>query len=184
MTSPAELYANESVSWGSADWNIEGARKLMGHIDLDPASSVEFNKRVKADRIFTEADNGLVQAWTKTPRAFEHINASRTFLNPPGRLTKEFWAKLIEEWQAGRVAEAVWIGFNLDHLRYLAESELWPLSFPTLIPRKRIHFSFEDGTVSKRPSAANYITYLPPVGGRAFARAKFKEVFSQYGRVI
>ena len=38
---------------------IEAARRTMGRIDLDPASSVKANETVKAQHIFTAADNGL-----------------------------------------------------------------------------------------------------------------------------
>src|SRR5687767_5219509 len=42
---------------------IEAARRVMGAIDLDPASSKEANKRVKAARYFTKKDNGLSHLW-------------------------------------------------------------------------------------------------------------------------
>lgn len=185
MTTPAQLYANEKVEWGSPDWLIKRSTALLGNIDLDPASSLLFNERVNADHIFTEGDSALTRAWTgarESPLGFSW--GSRVFLNPPGRLTRQFWEKLVNEWELGNVAEAIWVGFNMDHLRYLGESRRWPLEFPTLIPRKRIRFVHEDGTVSTKPSAANYVTYLPVPGHPAFGRAAFKEVFGEYGRIV
>lgn len=42
---------------------IERARCAMGRIDCDPASSVLANKNVKADVLYTIAENGLTRSW-------------------------------------------------------------------------------------------------------------------------
>lgn len=51
---------------------IESARKTLGNIDLDPASSELANKSIKADLFFTEKENGLNQEWR-----------GNVWLNPP-----------------------------------------------------------------------------------------------------
>lgn len=51
---------------------IEAARKTLGSIDLDPASSELANKNIKADLFFTEEENGLEQEWR-----------GNVWLNPP-----------------------------------------------------------------------------------------------------
>lgn len=70
-------------------------RVFFGGIELDPASSVEANETIKAERYYTVADNGLLQSW-----------ASRTFFaNPPFNLMGEFCEKFLQERHA--IGEAV-----------------------------------------------------------------------------
>jgi hypothetical protein len=69
---------------------------LGGSIDLDPASCAAAQLRVRAERFFSKADNGLAQEWHGT-----------VFLNPPYSLLKEFTEKLIKEYRAGRTTAAV-----------------------------------------------------------------------------
>lgn len=49
--------------WYTPEQYIESARIVMGSIDLDPASSIIANKRVKANVIFTKDDSGLEKEW-------------------------------------------------------------------------------------------------------------------------
>ena len=58
--------------WYTPPEFIESARKVMGSIDLDPASNSHANKTVKASTFFTEEDDGLTKKW------FGNV-----WLNPP-----------------------------------------------------------------------------------------------------
>jgi hypothetical protein len=116
--------------------------RLLGGIELDPASCEEANALIDADRIFTRETNGLAQEW----------RCRTAFLNPPGGLvdfngtpvlpkTKKrlgcretgacglppghrhegiessavrWWTKLMVEYLSGRTAEAVFLGFSLE----------------------------------------------------------------------
>lgn len=62
---PAQLINQTSgdVEYYTPPFIIEAARRVMGGIDLDPASSEIANRTVKATRYFTEADDGLQQEW-------------------------------------------------------------------------------------------------------------------------
>jgi hypothetical protein len=67
---------------------LEMIRKVLGNIDLDPASCARAQKTVQANRYFTEKEDGLAQAW-----------AGRVFLNPPytARIVNLWIKKLIEQ---------------------------------------------------------------------------------------
>lgn len=74
--------------WYTPHKFIDAARKVMGSIDLDPASSEIANNIVHATKYFTKEDNGLVQHWD-----------GNIWMNPPynNSLVGEFTEKLIEE---------------------------------------------------------------------------------------
>jgi hypothetical protein len=53
---------------GETEWNtppefIEAARKFMGSIDTDPASSDKANEIIKASKFYTLIQNGLARSW-------------------------------------------------------------------------------------------------------------------------
>jgi hypothetical protein len=76
---------------------IEAARRVLGGIDLDPASCAEANKIVKAAEFYTEKQNGLLRPWR-----------GRIWLNSPyGNLPGKFIAKLDSERQNGNVTAAI-----------------------------------------------------------------------------
>ena len=174
------LHSSESQNHGTPPEYIEAARRVLGTIDLDPASSALFNELTKAKRFFTKEDDGLAQDWSGT-----------VLLNPPGdkegKLPKLFWAKLMSEYCAGRVTSAIFIGFSIDQLQTLQNTGgAGPLMFPLCVPRRRMQFvkSLKVRTqtdlflgdtkaeVGKQPTKANFVSFLPP-------RSPFNETNSQ-----
>ena len=84
-------------------------RRVLGEIDLDPASSREANKVVNAKSFFTKQTDGLKKRWH-----------GRVFLNPPFDDWPTWVAKLDGEIAAGRVKQAVVIGpANISAFRLL-----------------------------------------------------------------
>lgn len=84
--------------WYTPSEYIEAARRVMGRIDLDPASSAIANGVVMADKFYSADDDGLSHEW-----------AGRVWMNPPysSDLIWQFAAKLRKHYQAGDVVEAI-----------------------------------------------------------------------------
>lgn len=113
----------------------EAVRSVLGRIDLDPASCPAANEGVRAGRYFTAADDGLSQTWE-----------GRVYCNPPGgshgneSRQRLFWAKLVGEYEAGRVESAVFLGFNLDILQVGQRSAAAPQRFPHVVLSQRVKY--------------------------------------------
>lgn len=138
-------HSTENNEFATPLWLVEISRTVLGAIDLDPASSHRVNREVRASRIYTVVENGLLQSrWE-----------GRTFLNCPGglvdgsgravyRKTKlrhgcdrtgacglppghshqdvcssqvVWWRALCKQWQLGNVPAAFFVGFSLELLQ-------------------------------------------------------------------
>jgi ParB family chromosome partitioning protein len=76
---------------------IAAAHRVLGTIDLDPASCSEANKIIKATKFFDEKIDGLAQEWR-----------GRIWLNPPYcGLSGPFVEKLCAEYIAENVTAAI-----------------------------------------------------------------------------
>ncbi len=91
-------YNSGDNEWYTPAEYIEAARRVMGKIDLDPASSRSANKTVGADRFFTVMDNGLDQKWS-----------GKVWMNPPysSDLVGRFSEKIRAHYEAGEITEAI-----------------------------------------------------------------------------
>jgi phage N-6-adenine-methyltransferase len=91
------------VDWYTPPVIIEAVTKVLGAIDLDPASCREANETVCAENYYTVEDDGLTQSW-----------AGRVWLNPPYArpVMQKFTRKLITEFRCGSVKAAMAITSN------------------------------------------------------------------------
>src|SRR5437764_8904165 len=93
----------KSFEWYTPLPVIRAVRKVLGTIELDPASCEMANRSVRAERYYDVQLDGLVQAW----------RAETVWLNPPycksGAVSnQELWTcKLISEYEAGNVKQAI-----------------------------------------------------------------------------
>jgi hypothetical protein len=71
QTAFAARHSCDSPEWYTPHAFIEAARRVMGGIDLDPASHEEANRNVEATTFFTKDDDGLNRSWY-----------GRVFVNP------------------------------------------------------------------------------------------------------
>lgn len=91
------LQSSDSNEWYTPAQYIVSARRVLGAIDLDPASSWEANQIVKAPKFYHLEDSGLIKPWP-----------GRIWLNPPyGTLTGEFVQKLTTELLDGTTQAAI-----------------------------------------------------------------------------
>lgn len=149
---------------------VEAARRLMGSIDLDPASCEIAQQVVKAERWFSAEDDGLRFAWERN-----------VFLNPPGGKVPEeykgmgtqsfstlFWAKLAEEWRVGAIEQALFVGFTLEILRSAQNIEgiPQPLDFHFCVPKSRIAFDTINRAVKRGKRKGELINPTKPAGVR------------------
>ncbi len=90
--------------WYTPAEYVKAARKVLGSIELDPASSDTAQETVKAERYFTADVDGLAQAW----------RADTVFLNPPYSQPAiwDFIDRLVLELIQGNVGSAILLTHN------------------------------------------------------------------------
>ena len=151
--------------WYTPPDYVEAARRVLGCIDLDPASSEKAQKTIRATRFFSAEDDGLTQDW-----------GGRVWLNPPYAqpLIQQFAEKVVAEVRAGRISEAIVLTHNYTDTAWfhLLESACAAICFT----RGRIRFVSSSGELAS------------PTQGQAFfyfgqRREAFAEVFRAFGFV-
>jgi hypothetical protein len=169
------LTSSKTQEWYTPEIYIQVVREVLGSIELDPASCWAANEWIKADRYFTEEDDGLAQEWV----------AKTVFLNPPygkagARSSQDIWArKLEQEYLSGNVKEAILLTKCVPGYAWWERLfRKWLVCFV----EHRIEFVKlgEDGkivSVGKAKAGTNF-WYL----GRN--TLKFRHVFEQLGRCI
>ena len=139
---------------------IEAARRVLGEIDLDPASSIAANKTVRAKVFYKKEDDGLSKNWN-----------GRVWMNHPfGRNENRKWISKLEiEFTSGRVSEALCITFA-------STSEKWFLPLlerPQALLTKRTNFLDINGNVIGGATKGCVVTYF------GLKINKFEEEFNQ-----
>jgi phage N-6-adenine-methyltransferase len=120
--------------WYTPPEYIEAARKVMGSIDLDPASSEKANEIVQATVYYTKEDSGLDKPWSK-----------RVWLNPPyaAELIRLFTSKFAGHVKSGEITEGIVITNNATETEWF--EELVEISSAMAFPRKRVKFLDPEG---------------------------------------
>jgi hypothetical protein len=154
---------SEGIDYWTPAVYTDAARRVLGGIDLDPASCEEANQFVGAARYYTIADNGLVQPWK-----------GRVWMNPPWSQSARWVAKLVDHYQAGEVVAAVTL------LNAASMTSRWFAvlhSYPLCVPSFRIEFIRPGGQPSN-PNSGAVFAYLGP------GTALFAAEFARFGTVM
>jgi hypothetical protein len=140
---------------------IDAARRVLGEIDLDPASCPIAQETVKAKRFFTKEDDGLRQEWSGC-----------VFLNPPYArgVINLFVEKLLTEYHAGKVTAAVLLTNSFTDTAWFHALAAGGAMF--CFVKGRIKFYKADGTIV-HPMRGQVFSYFGP-SPEAFA--------SEFGR--
>lgn len=160
-------FSSESYEWYTPPAYIESARKVLGGIDLDPASSAEANRVVKAAMIFEKKDGGLSKDWT-----------GRVWCNPPygssdqGEGVKIWVEKFCEASKKDMSAGILLVNAVTDRSWF---NRLW--RFPICFTHHRIEFYTRDGQPKAPLGASAFVYHGPDV--KRFARE-----FAKHGTAV
>ena len=164
---------------------IQGARSVLGTIDLDPYSSKDINRSVIASKFFDRDKETLDQIIRKQ---WDVPGEGRVFVGAPtgAALTRRLINKTLTEYRQGRINQAViWMAHNEAIIR-----APWLWDFPICIPFRRLRPQWWDEELETfrgvSPSDWSAIVYLPPADPARFMTmlSRFHNVFSAIGRVV
>lgn len=168
--SNAALLSSESNEWYTPERYVDAARRVMGGIDLDPASCEEANAWIQAKRFFTALDNGLTKEWS-----------GRVWLNCPygrddeNRSNQAAWStKLLLEHSLGRVKQAHLLVNSATGNRWFRP--LW--AFPICFVDHRIKFRPPMGHGGHQPTHSNVVVYL------GIHRERFVKAWGEIGHIV
>ncbi len=152
--------------WYTPQILTDAARKVMGSIDLDPASSQSANKSVGATEYFTAIDNGLQRDW------FGNV-----WLNPPYAqpLIREFADKTVIEYRKDRISQACILVNNATETEWF--QTLLRCANAVCFHKGRVQF-WQPGQPSATPLQGQAIIYL---GAQA---QQFADTFRIHGQVL
>lgn len=164
------LHSSRTCEWHTPPDIINRARRVLGEIDLDPASSPQANKTIQAKRIYTIAEDGLRQPIY-----------GRVWCNPPygttgaHRSTQGLWtAKILGAWEAGDMEAGILLVNAVPDRQWF--QDLW--RYPLCFTKYRIRFIDADGVQQSQPTHGNVLCYL----GRDLQ--VFAEEFCDLGTIV
>jgi hypothetical protein len=164
---PAHIgtYGVRGNEWYTPAEYIALARAVLGDIDLDPASCIEAQQTVKDLQYFDAEQNGLCHAWY-----------GRVWLNAPYSrpLMRKFIGKLLMEWDAGRITEAIVLTHNFTDAAWF--HDVAAIADCMCFTQGRVKFDHPGGTTSKPPHGQVFFYFGPKI-------ELFKDAFGRVGLI-
>lgn len=152
--------------WYTPPEILKAARRTMGSIDTDPASSAVANKTVQAGQYFDAETNGLGQTWS-----------GNVWMNPPYAqpLIEKFCEAVAGKFASGEIVEACVLVNNATETAWF--QTLLAAAKAVCFPRSRIRFLDTEGNPGA-PLQGQAIVYF---GKDA---KPFMREFAQFGKVL
>lgn len=152
------------TEWYTPPEYVDKARRVLGEIDLDPASNALAQNWIQAGNYFTQEDNGLIQPWQ-----------GRVWCNPPyGRQVRKWLGKALASYEAKEMESAVML-LNRSEADWY--KELLRKVDAICEVKKRIAFLNASGQKQPSPRYHNDFLYI----GRNVE--KFKQEFESLGEL-
>lgn len=141
---------------------IAAARKAMGSIDVDPASSVVANRTVEAERFYTIEMDGLLADWI-----------GNVWLNPPYSNPEigQFCEKLLAEIKCKNVVQACLLVNNATETGWFQPT--FQRAAAVCFPKGRLRYLDATGKPANTPLQGQAILYFggsPLVFAKSFAK--------------
>jgi phage N-6-adenine-methyltransferase len=161
----ADLQTGE-MEWFTPTVYVEKARRVLGQLDLDPASCALAQEVIQARHFYTVDDDGLAQDWR-----------GAVWLNPPyaGALIAAFAGKLLDQIELGNVTAAIMLTNAYTETSWF--HNLTAVSNAVCFTRGRIKFVSPHGEK------------CAPTNGQSFFyfgadRERFMAEFSEVGAIL
>lgn len=161
---PPPVVTLDSNEWYTPVEYIEAARRVMGSIDLDPASNHEAQEFIKAGNYYTKETNGLAQVWI-----------GNVWLNPPYADPLPWVSKLIDSYTDGDITEAILLVNTANSPEW--SRLLWHSGHAVCLLSKRVRFWRPDREDAKGTAQDQMIWYI------GNDPTEFEAVFSAYGAI-
>lgn len=151
--------------WYTPAKYVDMAREVMGTIDTDPASNPTAQRTVRATTYYTAETNGLDKEWH-----------GKVWMNPPysNPEVQQFAAKVVAEYQSGRVTEAIVLTNNSADTGWHRAMQDACTRYCTTTGRIRFESPTRQGNSPAMGQSFFYFGANPE---------RFKEVFSAIGNV-
>jgi ParB family chromosome partitioning protein len=155
------------VEWYTPPEYIDAAKKVMGSIDLDPASCEKANELVQAKKFYSKDEDGLKQKWT-----------GNIWLNPPYArgLIGQFSEAVVKKFQLKDVSQAIVLVNNATETKWF--QGLAGACSAICFVKGRIKFLDSESNKPGSPLQGQAIMYFGDQPNR------FDEFFSNFGVIL